>query len=479
VDAHPLDARYNVIQWVHRSTRGWSYGGGVTDPRTGEMIKGHVSLGSLRVRQDRLLFEGLLGTGKTGTGEADDPVQLALARIRQLSAHEVGHTLGLTHNFAASTYGRASVMDYPAPLVRVDGDRLDVSEAYGIGVGAWDRHAIRFAYSEFETGSDEAVELDAIVRDGLEAGLLFLTDQDARSAGAAHPLANLWDNGADPIEGLRNALAVRRHALSRFGESNVAPGSPLALLEEVFATVYLHHRYQLDAAVKSVGGVDYRYALVGDGQPPSRPVSPERQRDALRTVLSVLDAETLDVPEPVLSLLLPRPFGYDSNRELFGGRTEPLFDALGAAETAADQVVSALLQPERCARMIDQHRRDATYPGLQTVLDELFEAAFGSPERDPRMREIQRRVQRVAVDGLVELLDDDGAASTARALARGAVELWAERIVSPAGADAHDRYLADLLRRSLERPLTAREPEARTPPPPPGSPIGCGFAGVR
>jgi hypothetical protein len=93
-DAHPLDVRYNVIQWVHRATRGWSYGGGVVDPRTGEMIKGHVTLGSLRVRQDRLIFEGLAGTGATGTGAPDDPVEMALARIRQLSAHEVGHTLG-------------------------------------------------------------------------------------------------------------------------------------------------------------------------------------------------------------------------------------------------------------------------------------------------------------------------------------------------------------------------------------------------
>ncbi|HSL84770.1 MAG TPA: zinc-dependent metalloprotease, partial [Thermoanaerobaculia bacterium] len=227
-DAHPLDARYNVIQWVHRATRGWSYGGGVLDPRTGEMVKGHVTLGSLRIRQDRLIFEGLAGTEATGTGAPDDPVELALARIRQLSAHEVGHTLGLAHNFAASTYGRESVMDYPAPLVGVGPDgALDFSEAYDTGVGAWDVQAIRYAYTPVPPGEDEEAVLGAILEENRERGLIFLTDQDARPPGAAHPLANLWDNFADPVAGLEAAVAVRRAALAGFGVGNVPPGEPL------------------------------------------------------------------------------------------------------------------------------------------------------------------------------------------------------------------------------------------------------------
>ena len=478
--AHPLDARYNMIQWVHRSTRGWSYGGGVTDPRTGQMIKGHVSLGSLRVRQDRLLFEGLLGTAKTGSGDADDPVQLALARIRQLSAHEVGHTLGLTHNFAASTYGRASVMDYPAPLVRVGEEGLDVSQAYGIGVGAWDRHAIRWAYSEFPDRAREAAELEAIVADGLDAGLLFLTDRDARPAGAAHPYANLWDNGADPVEGLVQTLSVRRYALDRFGERNVAPGTPLALLEEVLTPVYLHHRYQLDAAVKMIGGVDYRYALAGDDQPPIRPIAAQRQTDALRVILSILDPATLDIPESVLEAVLPRPFGYATHPELFRGRTAPLFDALGAAATAADQVVAGLLQPQRCARLIDQQRRDSRMPGFNAVLHELLTAGFATEIESPRLREIQRTVQRVIIDRLIDLADDPRASSGVQSALRHAMRVLARRLVpNEETAGAHERLLADLLVRALKRPLPATEGERRAAPAPPGSPIGAGATGLR
>ncbi|HEX9945598.1 MAG TPA: zinc-dependent metalloprotease [Thermoanaerobaculia bacterium] len=476
--AHPLDARYNVVQWVHRSARGWSYGGGVTDPRTGEMIKGHVTLGSLRVRQDRLIFEGLAGTEKTGTGAPDDPVQLSLARIRQLAAHEVGHSLGLSHNFAASTYGRASVMDYPAPLVGITPNgKLDFSKTYAVGVGEWDVQAIRFAYSEFPPGADERAALNAIIQENLSRGLIFLTDEDARPEGSASPLAHLWDNGPDAAEGLKHALAVRRIGLAGFGEHNIAPGQPLALLNEVLVPLYFHHRYQLEAASKLVGGLRYTYALRGDGQPASQPVDGPAQRKALAAMLEVLSPESLDLPEPVIALLLPRPAEYRPNPEMFAGLTGPTFDPLSAAATAADMSVRLLLRPERAARLVDFHRRDPSLPGLEVVLKELEDKAFGGGSGPGRLAEIRRAVQWVVVRRLIELSSDPQASPGVRARVDEELRTLAGRLVrhgsDPFEERAHLAFLSGEIQRYLDRraqedPTKSPEP----PPPPPGQPIG-------
>lgn len=477
--AHPLDVRYNVIQWVHRATRGWSYGGSLRDPRTGEIIKGHVSLGSLRVRQDRLIFEGLAGADKTGSGDADDPIELALARIRQLAAHEVGHTLGFAHNFAASTYaGRASVMDYPAPLIGITADgKLDFSNAYARGVGAWDLQAVRYAYSEFTPGTDEDQALAAIVSDSLRKGLLFLTDQDARSAGAANPLASLWDNGPDPVAALEQTLRVRRIALEQFGQRNVARGTPLALLQETLAPLYLFHRYQLEAAVKVIGGLKYTYVERGDGQPLARPTSPEAQRKALDVVLRCVDAEELDPPESVLALIQPRPFGYGENRELFESGTAPEFDTLGALAGAAEIAVSALLQPERCARLVDHRRRDPEQPALQEVLEALVDKAF--PERrsaDLRVQEARRAIQHVVVADLIRLASNEHASPNVRSIAEAELLDLREKFSGRRRADArvrsHARYLAGMISRYLNREYESAPLPSGPPSPPPGSPIG-------
>lgn len=474
---HPLDVRYNVIQWVHRSTRGWSYGGGIIDPRTGEILKGLVTLGSLRVRQDRLIFEGLTGTEKSGSGAPDDPVVLSLARIRQLAAHEVGHALGLSHNFAASSYGRASVMDYPAPLVGIGpGDKLDLSSAYAVGMGEWDLWAVRYAYAQFPRGTEERAALREMIDEALRRGLLFLTDEDARAAGSANPRAVLWDNGPDPVAGLRHALEVRRIALSRFGEHNIQPGQPLALLQEVLVPLYFHHRYQLDGALKAVGGVDYTYAVRGDGQPGQKPVDAKRQREALATVLEVLDLGRLDLPEAVIALLLPRPAEYRPHQELFRGHTAPVFDPLGAAATMADMAVEGLLQPERAARLVDLHRRDPQLPGLEDVLDALVGKSFaGSAPNDPRRAEIRRVVQWVTVRRMIGLSNDPNASPLVRARVDGELRALAKRLepASGSGPESTQRaFLAAEIERYLERPEgeTARRPKA--PEPPPGQPIG-------
>ena len=482
--AHPLDARYNVIQWVQRSTRGWSYGGGVIDPRTGEMIKGHVTLDALRFRQDRLLIEGLVGTNDTGKGGPNDPVQIALARIRQLSAHEVGHTLGLAHNFAASTWGRASVMDYPAPQVGITPKgELDLSHAYAVGVGAWDLQSIRYAYAQFPPNTDETKELESILRAGTRDGKRFLTDADARPPGAANPDASLWDNGADTVEALRHELEVRKIALARFGERNVREGVTLATLQEVLAPLYFHHRYELTRAAKAVGGLTYSYALRGDEQPPSRPVPGETQRAALDQVLAVLSPETLDLPERLLALLLPRAFEQEENPELFRHATSPAFDALGAAETAARMAVDALLQRERAARLVDFHRRDASLPGLEDVLEGLRRTAFDrAPPNEPdRLAEIRRVIQQAVVGGMIRLAEDRDGPARVTSRVDAALDLTLSRLRAAAGSPA-DRALARQIEAHFARPRDAAPVPPPALAPPPGDPIGgrsmledCGF----
>ena len=481
-DAHPLDVRYNVIQWVHRQTRGWSYGGGVVDPRTGERIKGHVSLGSLRVRQDRRIFEGMLGATNSGTGTADDPVQLALARIRQLSAHEVGHTIGFAHNFSASTWGgRASVMDYPAMWIRPAEDgTLDVSSVYDVGIGAWDETTVQYAYGDFPAGTDEDAALDAILRESALRGEEFISDGDARPVGGAHPTAHLWDNGRDAAASLREVLEVRRIALENFDLDNLPTGEPIGLLQQTFVPVYLYHRFQMEAAVKLIGGLDYAYAVGENGSAFARVVDEERQRDALDALLECIQPATLDIPDSTLALLAPRPYGYQgANRELMKSSSAPAFDALGAASTAADATLRLILAGPRCARLVDQERRMQTDFGLDEVLDALLESAFDRRAETERERAIQREVQRVLVDRMIERAFDDATPNAVRVVIEDRLARLQNRLVRRGGGEGIDAAHDTILARDLDRFLYQREwneptgwrPEAL----PPGSPIGCGY----
>ena len=476
-DADPMDVRYNVIQWVHRSTRGWSYGNAVTDPRTGEIIKGHVTLGSLRVRQDFLIAEGLLAPYADGKKISPAMQEMALARLRQLSAHEVGHTLGLSHNYIASTRDRASVMDYPHPLVKLRGNgEPDLSEAYAAGIGAWDKIAIAYGYQDFPTGKGEEKELNEILNEGIKRGIIFISDQDARPAGSAHPETHLWDNGANAIDELKHVIAVRAAALNRFGEKNIRDGAPLATLEEVLVPMYMYHRYQTEAAVKVLGGLNYTYALRGDGQKVTAMVPANEQRRALEVLLQTLQPDFLALPERVLQFIPPRPYGYSRNRENFEMRTGLTFDPLAAAETAASMTLGLILHPQRAARLVEYHSRDNSQPGLSEVVDQIIKATWKTTPAAGYHAEIQRVVNNLVLDHFIKLAANEEAATQARALAWLKLEelknlmLDAVKQTADEGMKAHYLFAAAQITQFQNNPKEIHFSAPLTPPA--GQPIG-------
>ena len=352
-DADPMDCRYNVIQWVHRSTRGWSYGASVVDPRTGEIIKGHVSLGSLRIRQDFLIAQALLSKPFVDDNNNDPMLKMAIARIRQLSAHEVGHTIGFAHNFTASTNNRSSVMDYPHPLIKITNDEIDLSEAYAVGIGDWDKVSVAYSYSEFNS-ENEKNELNNILDNAYNDGLRFITDSDARAKSGAHANAHLWDNENDVVKGLDNILAVRDKAINDFSKFNIKSYETYSKLEDVFVPLYFLHRYQTEAVVKLIAGLDYNYATRDDNQALVEDVSFNRQNKALLSLLKTIDVKNLAIPKSKLKLFPPRAYNYPRTRESFKSMTGVSFDPFSAVSTASEMSLSLLLSPERMNRLVVQ-----------------------------------------------------------------------------------------------------------------------------
>ena len=477
-DADAMDVRYNVIQWVHRSTRGWSYGSSVTDPRTGEIIQGRVSLGSLRDRQDFLIAEGLLAPYEKGKSEtAKIMEQVVLARLRQLAAHEVGHTLGLQHNFAASITNRASVMDYPAPLVKLGADGIpDISDAYARGIGEWDKVTIAYGYQDFPAGTDEHAALDKILSDAFRRGLMYLTDQDARPASASSSVAHLWDNGANVLDGLANVMAVRAAALRRFGENNIREGAPMATLEDVLVPLYMYHRYQVEAAAKLVGGEDYTFSLRGKGDKNPQIISPEEQRRALSAVLDTLKPENLALPESLLRLIPPRPPGYPRTREDFRIRTFPNFDALAPPEAIANHICDFLLNQERAARLVEFHARDSRNPGLVEVLDKIIASTWKAPAGAGYHAEIQRTVNMVVLMDLMALASGERASNQVRAIAELRLDLLKSWLIGQRDLTRDENqiaflvYAANQIKRFQEDPKKMNLTKANDPPD--GQPIG-------
>lgn len=475
--AHPMDARYNIISWVHRETRGWSTGTSVNDPRTGEIVRGVVQLGSLRDRQDKMIIEGLIGAARSGTGGEDDPDRLAYHRLRHLSAHEIGHALGIAHNFAASTFeGRASVMDYPAPWVIADGDRLDFSQAYTTGVGAWDRYVVDWLYGD-APGRDPIARRAALAAEAQAKGYRFVNDTDTRPLGSLQPYGAMWDNGTDPTAEFANTLAVRRIALSRFGLANLPAGAPAADLRRVIVPIYLYHRYQTTAVGRQIGGLDYSYAVSGEGRERAEVVPADKQRAALEALMLALSPAELDLRDDLIDLLSSAQSGNSDRQtqiELFEGKTDAVFDPSSAAAAATEVVFETLLAPERLNRLVEQERRDPGQLGLVETLDRVAVAVGPGAALSPRQAELRRVARARYAAHLAALIQGKDLSSTAQGAVRDSARRFGEQLKRCRGdrlETAQCAYLAEALTGPVEglKALSETLPVAQAVPP--GAPI--------
>ncbi len=485
-NADPMDIRYNMIQWVHRYTRGWSYGAAIADPRTGEIMKGNVTLGSLRGRQDYLIAEALLSPyvqGRTLTPANDPMLAMVLQRLRQLAAHETGHTLGLAHNFAASSFPHTnpdetiSVMDYPHPWITLDKNGIpDLSHAYPVNIGIWDKTAIQYGYSQFPARANEKAELNRILSDSAKSGVVYITDEDSRPFGSAHPHGHLWDNGADSADELNRILTIRTAALARFGQNAIQPGVVVAQLEDTLVPLFLLHRYQTEAAIKIIAGLDYRYQLRGDGQPSPEIVPLAEQNKAIAAVLKTLTPETLTLPESLLAILPPRPPALRRTAESFPSETGLTFDPIASAESAADLTLQVLLDPARASRLVQYHQREHPGPSLEDLLASISKTTAERPQNPQTLSsEVERAVEFRGLEWMLALGVNPQASSQARAIARSHLDdllkQWTSNAPISDSAEAiHRRAMVERIQEFQRDPtkfVAAKPIEA-----PPGMPIG-------
>jgi len=464
-EADPMDVRYHVIQWIHRSSRGWSYGNSITDPRTGEIMKGHVSLGSLRIRQDFMIAQALMNAPFATDGSANGPMmEMSLARIRQLAAHEIGHTLGFAHNYAASARENTSVMDYPHPQIDFKGDQMDFSHAYDTKIGDWDKVSVDYAYGDHKT----TAELNQVIDNAYAKGLRFITDSDARNPGGAHIYAHLWDNGKTIVDELDHILAVRQKAISNFSIKNIRPNETYSHLEDVFVPLYFLHRYQTEATTKIIGGYEYNYAVRGGKELVLENASVALQQKALKSVAATLDARTLAIPKDKLALFPPRAFNNDRTRESFKGKTGITFDPFGAVESAADFTLDFLLHPDRLSRLAGNKAVNPQQLGVLETLNTLLQATLYTSNSDAYLKATQETINFKVVSSLLNVLNAPSISPLAAAEVASSVKGIREVYSKKTGAFAS--YLVQTIDQFKANPADWKP--MQTPVIPDGAPIG-------
>lgn len=458
--ADPMDIRYSVIQLTHRTDAGPSVGPAVRDPRTGEVIVAMPRMDSHRSLIDYNIYAGLLPVyDAQGIAPQLNPEEFTKARRRQHAAHEVGHTMGLPHNFMGGADNRSSVMHYPFPLIRVDAQgRLDLADAYRPGPGYSDTVAIRYAYTWFPTPEAEAAGLKAIVEEALERGHRFITGDHAELRGS-FPEATRWVEGRTMFEALDRTMAVRRLMLKHFNEKAIRPGEPMSWLNQRLAHVYLHHRYSVEGVVKNVGGMEFTYALRGDGQVPTRVIPAVDQRRALEMILTVLSPRELAIPEHIPALIPPTPSGYEEPESWYdpalGVALPPAvgahatwiespagtaLDPFAVARSFAQEVVDNLLHPERVARVVSFHARDSSQLSPDELLTRLVDGTWGATgSRAGADGAYRRAAERAVLDGLFSLATDKRATSESRDAAERHLARLAQSLKGSPGSGAADQ----------------------------------------
>ncbi|NVJ59597.1 MAG: zinc-dependent metalloprotease [Gammaproteobacteria bacterium] len=466
----PMDIRYNVILWVHRATRGWSYGSSVTDPRTFEILKGHVTLGSLRVRQDLLIAQGLTAPFANGD-DISLETEMALARIRQLAAHEVGHTLGIAHNFASSAQGDASVMDYPHPKFKLNENKVSLKNAYSVNIGQWDKQVIKYAYSDF-TESEELEGLASVIAENKQLGLSFISDSDARPVGGAHPTAHLWDNGSDAVEELTRLLELREHALTNFSAHVIPDGTPYSELQERLVLVYNLHRYQVEAVAKLIGGLDYNYAVKGESSLVLKSVDKNQQQAALSQLIKTLSPQFLKLDDSIIQQIPPKAYGYQQTRESFESNTGLTLDPYSIAQAAAAHTLNYLLNEQRLTRLAQQSVSDNL--SAAQLLNELTGSIIKPIYSDRAEQLIQMRVAQSYISRLLQLSKGTISAVETNAVVQSELaklEQWLKQAIGRTRiSDTRYGYLK-VIETMLENPDDVRV-QFKEPKLPPGSPIG-------